>query len=111
MSDVGVDAGPSEPVIGSLPRIAMRKLSIARPVSSEVATLSAMGNRASSGEALALSENVLGRKAVVRHQERPRGHERETGADTARARAELAFAPSVSLRERLARQVAWARAR
>src|SRR5262249_25499134 len=67
------------------------------------------GNRATHGQALALPAELTGRKAVVTQDDRPRGPGRETGADTTRARAELGFVPKVTLRDGLARQVAWSR--
>jgi nucleoside-diphosphate-sugar epimerase len=67
------------------------------------------GEEVSANEALALLEDLTGRRAeVVRGPVRP-GEQRRTLADTRRAREGLGFAPATPLREGLAAQVAWQR--
>jgi nucleoside-diphosphate-sugar epimerase len=86
------------------------------------ATIAAMGRghgvynvggalEASMNEAIALLEQVSGRKLdLTRHAPVP-GDQRRTNADTARIRAELAWAPRVSLEEGLQAQWEWALSR
>jgi nucleoside-diphosphate-sugar epimerase len=67
------------------------------------------GSRCSVNEILATLEEILGRP--IRRDRRPPqpGDVRHTWADTSRARDILGFSPRVSLREGLAREVAWLR--
>jgi len=67
------------------------------------------GSRSSVNQVLANLEEILGRP--IRRQQRPPqpGDVRHTWADTTRARDVLGFAPRVSVREGLARQVDWLR--
>jgi nucleoside-diphosphate-sugar epimerase len=58
-------------------------------------------------DAIQVLEEQIGRPIAIEHRPSARGDARQTGADTRRARAELGFAPSVSLEEGLARQVEW----
>jgi UDP-glucose 4-epimerase len=69
------------------------------------------GNRTSLRCALEVLAGVAGRPLDVRYGERESGDVQDTGADTARAAAELGFSPSTSLREGLAAELAWVRAR
>jgi nucleoside-diphosphate-sugar epimerase len=50
---------------------------------------------------------IAGRAPVVTHGAAQPGDPRDTGADIARARADLAWSPAVPLADGLARQVAW----
>jgi UDP-glucose 4-epimerase len=69
------------------------------------------GNRTSLRCALEVLAGVAGRPLDVRYGERESGDVQDTGADTSRAAAELGFSPSTSLREGLAAELAWVRAR
>jgi UDP-glucose 4-epimerase len=62
-------------------------------------------------DAIGVLEEQIGRPIAIEHRPSARGDARQTGADTSRARAELGFAPSVTLEEGLARQVEWATGR
>ena len=65
------------------------------------------GARTSMNEVLALIGELTGEALDVRRDDAQRGDARDTAADTSRARGELGFAPSRSLREGMAAQVAW----
>jgi UDP-glucose 4-epimerase len=69
------------------------------------------GSRCSVNQVLAALEEILGRP--IRREPRPPqpGDVRHTWADTRLARERLGFAPSVSLRDGLEREVAWLRDR
>lgn len=67
------------------------------------------GSRVSVNEVLATLGELLGRPLDVRHMGRALGDVTHTYADTSRAREELGFAPKVSLREGLEREIAWVR--
>jgi UDP-glucose 4-epimerase len=69
------------------------------------------GNRTSLRCALEVLAGVAGRPLDVRYGERESGDVQDTGADTSRAAAELGFSPSTSLRDGLAAELAWVRAR
>jgi UDP-glucuronate 4-epimerase len=69
------------------------------------------GNRTSLRCALEVLAGVAGRPLDVRYGGRESGDVQDTGADTSRAAAELGFSPSTSLREGLAAELAWVRAR
>ena len=60
-------------------------------------------------EAIELLAELTGRRPRIDRRPAAPGDVRSTSADTARARAELGFAPAVTLREGLARQVDWIR--
>ncbi len=68
------------------------------------------GSRSSVNQVLASLEEILG-KPIRRDRRPPQpGDVRHTWADATRAREVLGFSPRISLREGLARQVAWHRA-
>jgi UDP-glucose 4-epimerase len=83
-------------------------LALAAPVAGQIFNIGG-GSRVSVNEILRTLEAVMGR-ALRRepHPEQP-GDMRHTWADTTRARDLLGFAPRISLRAGLERQVAWAR--
>lgn len=66
------------------------------------------GTQATVNEVLTTLERELGR-LKIRREERQVGDARHTSADTSRARAELGFAPQVSLADGLSREVQWLR--
>jgi UDP-glucose 4-epimerase len=68
------------------------------------------GHRVSVNRALETLAGIAGRPLDVRHAERQEGDVADTGADTARAAAELDFAPRTSLAEGLAAELEWVRA-
>ncbi|MGH9313721.1 MAG: NAD-dependent epimerase/dehydratase family protein [Vicinamibacterales bacterium] len=65
------------------------------------------GSRVSMNDVLALIERVAGRRLDVRREPPQKGDMRDTYADTSRARADLGFAPSVTLEEGLRAQRDW----
>jgi UDP-glucuronate 4-epimerase len=65
------------------------------------------GSRVRLTTALALLAGIAGRPLDVRRAGRESGDVRDTGADIARARAELGFSPSTDLRTGLRRQFEW----
>ena len=65
------------------------------------------GSRVSMNEVLALIERVTGRPLDVRREPAQKGDMRDTYADTSRARADLRFAPSVTLEEGLRAEKDW----
>ncbi len=65
----------------------------------------------STGEAIDYIEELMGKRGNYHVQPRRRGDQLETSADIAKARAHLGYAPRVSLKEGLAREIAWCRAR
>jgi UDP-glucose 4-epimerase len=65
------------------------------------------GSRISLSDALTVIERVVGRPIQVRREPSQKGDMRDTYADTSRARADLGFAPSVTLEEGLAAEHAW----
>jgi UDP-glucose 4-epimerase len=67
------------------------------------------GSRVSVNEVLRIVERVVGRPVVIRHEPPQRGDMRDTFADTSLARADLGFAPSVSLDDGIAAEYAWLR--
>lgn len=67
------------------------------------------GERASVNQVITLLEELLERPVAVDRAERQAGDARHTGADTARARHDLGWEPTTSLRAGLARQLEWAR--
>lgn len=67
------------------------------------------GSRTSVNEVIAIIGELVGREPRVEHLTPQKGDVRHTAADTSLARAELGYSPRVSLREGLAREVAWIR--
>jgi UDP-glucose 4-epimerase len=65
------------------------------------------GFRSSLAEALAVISELSGRTLEVRHLAWQAGDVRDTGADTAGARADLGFAPETGLREGLSAELDW----
>ena len=65
------------------------------------------GSRVSENHELAELARIAGIAPIVEHGAAQPGDPRDTGADIARARADLAWSPTVPLAEGLARQVAW----
>ena len=65
---------------------------------------------ASMNEAIALFEQLAGRRLEVRRGEAVPGDQRRTAADTTRIRSELGWDPAVSLADGLAHQWEWASA-
>jgi len=65
------------------------------------------GSRVSINQVLALVERVTGCAIEVRHEPAQKGDMRDTFADTARAKAELGFAPSTSLERGLRAEAEW----
>ncbi|HYL80715.1 MAG TPA: NAD-dependent epimerase/dehydratase family protein, partial [Candidatus Acidoferrum sp.] len=68
------------------------------------------GSRCSVNQVLGTLEEILGRPIRREHRSAQPGDVRDTWADTSRARDLLGYAPQVSLREGLAREVEWLRA-
>ena len=67
------------------------------------------GESASVNGILKRVSEITGQPLKIVHQESQKGDMRDTLADTSRARAELGFAPKVSLSEGLSREWAWVR--
>lgn len=67
------------------------------------------GSRTSMNQVLDMIAELTGQQLNVRRVEAQAGDARDTAADTNRARAQLGFSPSHSLREGLAEQIAWHR--
>lgn len=65
------------------------------------------GSRTTVNEVIATIGELIGREPKVDRREVQKGDVRHTAADTTAARREIGFAPAVSLREGLSRQVAW----
>ena len=65
------------------------------------------GSRVSLREVFDLIARVSGRKVTIDQQEPQKGDMRDTYADTSRARADLSFAPSVTLEEGLRQMWRW----
>jgi nucleoside-diphosphate-sugar epimerase len=65
------------------------------------------GSRVSMIDVLSLIERVVGRPLDVRREPAQKGDMRDTYADTSRARADLRFAPSVTLEEGLRAEKDW----
>lgn len=65
------------------------------------------GSRVSLAEAIELLEQIVGAGLEVDHGPWERGDVRDTGADTARARAELGFEARIRLGEGLAAELDW----
>jgi nucleoside-diphosphate-sugar epimerase len=69
------------------------------------------GSRCSVNQVLATLEEILGRPIRREHRPPQAGDVSHTWADTQRAKEVLGFVPAVSLRDGLAREVAWLRER
>ena len=67
------------------------------------------GSRTSVNEVIATIGEIVGRSPRVEHLAPQKGDVRHTAADTALARSLLGYAPRVTLREGLEREVAWVR--
>jgi UDP-glucose 4-epimerase len=65
------------------------------------------GSRVSINEVLAMIGEITGRPLDIRRLPAEKGDMRDTFADSSRAKAELGFSPSHSLREGLAAECAW----
>jgi UDP-glucose 4-epimerase len=65
------------------------------------------GSRVSLREVFDLIARVSGRKVAIDQQEPQKGDMRDTYADTSRARADLGFAPSVTLEEGMREMWRW----
>jgi nucleoside-diphosphate-sugar epimerase len=65
------------------------------------------GSRVSVNDVLAIVERLTGRALDVRREPPQKGDMRDTYADTSRARADLGFAPSVTLEEGLRAEKEW----
>jgi UDP-glucose 4-epimerase len=65
------------------------------------------GSRVSLKDVFDLIARVSGRPVQIDHQESQKGDMRDTYADTSRARADLGFAPSVTLEEGLRAMWRW----
>ena len=66
------------------------------------------GSRVALRDALEIIERQAGRSLDVRYDPVQRGDVRDTGADTTAARADLGFAPSVTLEQGLVAEFEWA---
>ena len=67
------------------------------------------GSQVSLLQAIALAEEIAGRKAKLRRSERQRGDVRHTSARLERARSSLGYAPKVDLRQGLSQEWSWLR--
>jgi nucleoside-diphosphate-sugar epimerase len=65
------------------------------------------GSRVSVNDVLTIIEKLAGRPLDVRHEAAQKGDMRDTFADTSLARADLGFAPAVSLEEGLEAEYRW----
>ena len=65
------------------------------------------GSRVSVNQVLELIARLAGHRLDVRREATQKGDMRDTFADTARARAEIGFAPAVTIEEGLAAEYAW----
>jgi nucleoside-diphosphate-sugar epimerase len=65
------------------------------------------GSRVSLRDVFDMIARVSGRRVTIDHQPSQKGDMRDTYADTTRARADLAFAPSVDLEQGLREMFAW----
>ena len=65
------------------------------------------GSRVSLNDVLAIVERVVGRPLVIERGPAQKGDMRDTYADTSLARADLGFAPTVSLADGLAAEYHW----
>jgi UDP-glucose 4-epimerase len=65
------------------------------------------GSRVSVNQVLDTIARLAGRRLDIRRESRQKGDMRDTYADTSRARADLGFAPSVTIEEGLRAEYAW----
>src|SRR5262245_6829374 len=65
------------------------------------------GSRVTVNDVLEIISRVAGRKPIVSVEQDQKGDMRHTYADTERARVDLGFAPSVTLEQGLAAELAW----
>jgi UDP-glucuronate 4-epimerase len=65
------------------------------------------GSRVSVNHVLGIIARLAGRRLDVRREGTQKGDMRDTYADTGRARADLGFAPTVTIEEGLAAEYAW----
>jgi UDP-glucose 4-epimerase len=65
------------------------------------------GSRVSLNHVLDLLAEVTGRQVLIRREPSQKGDMRDTFADTTRARAEIGFAPTVTIEQGLAAEYAW----
>ncbi len=65
------------------------------------------GSRTTVNEVIATIGDIVGREPLVKRFDMQMGDVMHTAADTSKARAEIGFAPKVSLREGLERQARW----
>ncbi len=65
------------------------------------------GNRITMNKVIPMIENIVGRKLKLNRQERAKGDASHTGAETTRARTELAFVPKVTLEQGLEAESRW----
>ena len=75
-------------------------------VSGEVFNLGG-GSRVTVNEIIQTMEDVLGKRARIKHASEQKGDVRHTSADTSKARSILGYKPSVGLREGLSRECEW----
>jgi len=68
------------------------------------------GSRVSVNQVLDTIARLTGRRLDIRREDKQLGDMRDTYADTSRARADLGFAPTVSIEEGLAAEYAWLKA-
>jgi UDP-glucose 4-epimerase len=65
------------------------------------------GSRVTVNQVLQIVERLVGRPLAVRREQPQKGDMRDTYADTSLARADLGFAPAVSLEEGLESEYRW----
>jgi nucleoside-diphosphate-sugar epimerase len=65
------------------------------------------GSRISVNDALDIVGRLAGHELDIRREDKQKGDMRDTYADTARARADLGFSPTVSIQEGLAAEYEW----
>jgi nucleoside-diphosphate-sugar epimerase len=65
------------------------------------------GNQATVNEAISTIQNIIGKEASIEYQKRASGDVKTTKADIQRAKKELHFEPSCSLRDGLISEIEW----
>ncbi len=65
------------------------------------------GSRVSVNQVLDIVARLSGRRLDIRREDKQKGDMRDTYADTTRARADIGFAPTVSIEEGLGTEYAW----
>lgn len=65
------------------------------------------GSRVSVNQVLDIVARLSGRRLDIRREDKQKGDMRDTYADTTRARADIGFAPTVSIEEGLGAEYAW----